>query len=221
MTKRILLTRSKKDNALLKKILVLKGYDCIDCSLIEHINLPLDTGIIEKYTDIIITSKRAADIVQLAEGNKNAWVVGNVSAEILRKKNYNIKYIASSALELKEQLDEDIYANMIYLSSNIVSIKMPANIKTLQVYNVKYKNQLSPNEIKLIKNGLEYILLYSENCAKTLVKLIIANNLLKYLKNTVIITISPKVAMVVKDYFKNIIACDGADSMVGALLKET
>jgi uroporphyrinogen-III synthase len=206
MSKKVLLTRSKEDNKYLHEILTLRGYSCIDCSLLRHHNLSINVTILDAYTNIIVTSKRAAELLPFASGIRNAWVVGNVSAEILSKKGYNICYIASSAAQLKEQIPADIYTNSIYLAGNHISTNMPSAIKIVEIYKVKYKESLSPDEIQVIKNGLDYILLYSENCAKTLIRLIVENELLKYLENTVVIAISSKVEMVVKNYFKNTIA---------------
>ena len=215
MTKTILLTRSKEDNQTLKDILTPKGYNCIECSLLKSVNIPFDPKALDPYNNIITTSKRAAKLMPRA--NKNAWVVGNSSAEILRQKNYNIKYIAASASELKDHIPKDIYSSTIYPASNMISVEMPDDIKVLQVYKVIYKDELSKDEIKLIKDGIDYIALYSENCAKTLLKLIVENNLLKYLENTMVIAISSKVEMVVKDYFKNRRVCREVDVMARSL----
>ena len=201
MVKKVLLTRSKEDNKYLRQILVPKGYACLEMSLIEHVNLPLNITILEDFTDIIITSKR----------------VGSTSAEILRQKNYNIKYIAYSASELRDHLPNNIYDHMIYLSSNIVSVDMPLAIKKTVVYKINYKDYLSNIEIQILKNGLDYILLYSENCAKTLIKLIVENDLLKYIENSVIIAISSKVEKVVRDYFKQIVTCTYAAQILKKL----
>ena len=217
MVKKVLLTRSKEDNKYLRQILVPKGYACLEISLIEHVNLPLNITILEDFTDIIITSKRAAKLLPMDDGTKNAWVVGSTSAEILRQKNYNIKYIAYSASELRDHLPNNIYDHMIYLSSNIVSVDMPLAIKKTVVYKINYKDYLSNIEIQILKNGLDYILLYSENCAKTLIKLIVENDLLKYIENSVIIAISSKVEKVVRDYFKQIVTCTYAAQILKKL----
>jgi hypothetical protein len=73
---------------------------------------------------------------------------------------------------------------------------------------------LSQGQLNAIKKGVDYILLYSENCAKTLVKLILEKQLLKNVANSVVITISSKVENVVKPYFKNSFAKEGAAQMI-------
>ena len=208
MKKRVLLTRSKEDNKYLRRILAPKGYSCIDLSLIEHINLTFNITVLEGFTDIIITSKRAADLLPVDEGVKNAWVVGAASADILKQKNYNIRHIAYSAHELINKIPTDIYNQTIYLSSNVISTEMPPTIKSINIYKIKYRNSLSEIEVEILKNGLDYILLYSENCAKTLIKLILENDLLKYIENSVIIAISSKVEKIVKGYLKETVTCN-------------
>jgi len=217
MEKKVLLTRSKEDNRYLRQILVPKNYDCLEISLIEHVNVPFNITILKNFTDIIITSKRAANSLPIRDGEKNVWVVGSVSAEISRQKKYNIKYVAYSATELRKHLPNNIHNHLIYLSSNIISVEMPPTIKRIIVYKIKYKDHLLDSEIQILKNGLDYILLYSENCAKTLIKLIVRNDLLKYIENSVIIAISSKVEKVVKDHFKQIVTCTYAKQILKKL----
>ena len=59
--------------------------------------------------------------------------------------------------------------------------------------------------------GIDYILLYSQNCAKTLVKLLTKYNLINILKNTIVITISAKVANIVNIYFSNVVYVEQAE----------
>lgn len=215
--KRILLTRSVADNKILIDKLKPSGYECIECSLIDHINIPINITLIDKYSHIMVTSKRAALIAPIANGNKTAWVVGASSAEILSKKNYNIAYIAESATDLLNQIPHNIYSDTIYLSGNVISVKMPAKIKSLEVYRVKYKTKLSATEIKMIQKGVDYIVLYSENCAKTLVKLILQNNLLKYVENASIVVISYKVGKIVNGYCKKVIISNSPNDITNEL----
>ena len=217
MAKKILLTRSEEDNNYLRNILVPKGYNCLDLSLIEHVNLPFNITILEDFTDIIVTSKRGANLLPVDEGIKNVWVVGDTSAEIATQKGYNVQYVAHSASELIDKIPRNIYKHAIYLSSNMISTRMPFGIKMINVYKVKYKDHLSDSEVQILKSGLDYIPLYSENCAKTLIKLILANDLLKYIENSVIIAISSKVEKLLTDYFTNIVTCNYADQILEKL----
>ena len=72
------------------------------------------------------------------------------------------------------------------------------------------------------KEGIDYIVLYSENCAKTLLKLLIENNLVNYLGNTTYIAISSKVARAasLEQVFKNVVVCHDSDSMLKHIEKD-
>jgi hypothetical protein len=101
----------------------------------------------------------------------------------------------------------------------MISTRMPHGIKMINVYKVRYKDNLSEREIQILKSGVDYIPLYSENCAKTLIKLILVNDLLKYIENSVIIAISSKVEKLLMDYFRQIVTCDYADQILEKLEK--
>lgn len=218
MIKTVLLTRSSEDNIALKEILESKGYNCFTCSLLEYSPIAVDYEILDNYSDIIITSAKAALLVPYTSRPKNAWVVGKRSAEILRAKNYHINYVASSALELRAILPQSSYEAMIYLASNIITIQMPENIRYLNVYQVKYKSTLSTEEIACFVAGLDYIVVYSQNCAKTLISLIMANNLLKYVAKTRFIAISSKVSKIAEGYFNSITSCSNAEEILETLV---
>lgn len=216
MSKTVLLTRSNEDNKVLKKILNKKNYTCFELSLIKHVHKPFDSRILDNFTDIIITSKRAANITPIVKNglNINAWVVGKTSASMLQEKGYNVQYIASSANDLITVLPNNA---MIYLAGNNITTEMPSFVKTVEVYKVNYKDNLANTEIKLLKSSLDYILLYSENCAKALINLIVKNNLLKYLENSVVIAISSKVAKILESYFKNVVAAASPEQILEEL----
>ncbi len=218
MAKKILLTRSLDDNKILQNILASKKWDCINFPLFKSVNLFKEVIVPKKYSDIIITSKRAAKLLIENNGQtKNAWVVGKISSDILKAKNYNIKYMAKSAIELKTNLPSKIYDRLIYFSGNIITIEMPSPIDKIIVYEIKYKEKLTENDINILTKGVEYVLLYSENCAKTLLTLIIKKNLLKSLEHATFIVISSKVAAVMSEYFKNVIICNGASEILDKL----
>ena len=91
---------------------------------------------------------------------------------------------------------------------------MPLGVTRKILYKTIYLKLLSENEITRYKQGIDYIVLYSENCAKTLLKLLIENNLMNYLGNTTYIAISSKVARVFERVFKNVVVCHDSDSML-------
>lgn len=219
MNKSILLTRAKSANSILKEKLMPYGFDLFECSLIKYKLLPFDTSILNEYSDIIITSYFAANNLPNNNSTKYVWVVGENSKNILESKNYKIKFCAPDAITLKKELLKNDYTKAIYLSGNNITVEMPSSVRRVIFYNTHYKESLLQSEIQRIKQGVDYILLYSENCAKTLLQLLLENDLLKYLENTTIVAISFKVGRVVENYFKNIKNCNGSNQIIEFLEK--
>ena len=219
MSKSILLTRAKPANLTLKKRLLPYGFDLVECSLIKYELLSFDYSILNEYTDIVITSYFAASSLPSHNSFKSAWVVGEKSKNILERKGYKVKFCASDAITLKKQLLKNDFAKAIYLSGNNITLEMPSNVRRVIFYNAHYRECLLQSEIQRIKLGIDYIVLYSENCAKTLLQLLLENDLLKYLGNTTIVAISSKVGRVVRDYFKNVENCSGSNQIIEFLEK--
>ena len=101
-----------------------------------------------------------------------------------------------------------MFNNMVYLSGDIISKELPDGIRREVVYKVAYLNNLDKEVIIQIKEGVNYLTAYSKNCAKTLLNLLVENNLLKYLENTKVIAISSSVGNILNQHFKNIIVTD-------------
>lgn len=216
MQKTLLLTRSIEDNLELEESLRQYNFRFILCPLIEYIDLKFEPSLLKNYSDIIITSKHAAMLcvhgkqdIGIRDIKINAWVVGSKSAEILRSAGFIVKYIAETVEDLLANLPPNIYNRAIYLSSNEITTALPPAIRRQIIYKVKYLDSLKLEQLEAINKGLDYILLYSKNCARTLLKLFKQYNLLKLMENTILITVSLKVAKEVKTYFKNVVYCDG------------
>jgi len=88
---------------------------------------------------------------------------------------------------------------------------MPMHITRKIFYKVLYREFLSNKQLLRYKQGVDYVLLYSENCAKTLVKLLLENDLMNYLENTTYIVISSKVEKVIKSHFQKTEIRQGTD----------
>jgi uroporphyrinogen-III synthase len=201
--KSVLLTRSEFLNAELKENLKGPKYELLECSLLEYELQPFDLLEFYKFKNVIVTSIFAANTLPKAHVvGMNAWVVGIKSAKILEAKGYRIKFVATDAENLKHQIPEDIYYDTIYPSSDHISIKMPMHITRKIFYKVLYRESLSNEQLLRYKQGVDYVLLYSENCAKTLIKLLLENDLMNYLENTTYIVISSKVERVIKSHFQ-------------------
>jgi len=218
MKKSILLTRAKSANLILKEKLLSYGFDLFECSLIEYKLLAFDISILNKYSELVITSSFAANNLPNTD-NMCAWVVGENTRNILEKKGYKIKFCAPDAITLKKELQKNAYIKAIYLSGDNITLEMPSNVSRIIFYNTIYKEFFSEFEIQRLSQGIDYILLYSENSAKTFLQLLLENGLLKNLENSTMVTISSKVANVVKGYFKNIKNCNGSNQIIEFLEK--
>lgn len=232
LIKTIFLTRGSKENLELQSNIndfVMKrpdlnsGFSFIDCPLISYSDLKLDQSflkeLLEPYTSAIITSKYAATrcvsfkshYPSLQLQKLKFWVVGQSSAAILREAGFAVEAVAVNVSELLEILPKSIYSQSIYFSGDKISQNLPKEIKREIIYSVKYLDHFDPVTIESLKNGVDYIFIYSQNCAKTLLCLLIKHDLLKLLENTIIIAVSSKVASELLPYCNNVIYCKDGD----------
>lgn len=220
--KSVLLTRAKELNIELKLSLQKFDYELLECNLIKYKLQPLDLNEFCSFDNVLITSFFAANKLPNAPKEvMNAWVVGVSSAKVLASKGYKIQFYAETAEELKNNIPEGIYNETIYLSSDQITVFMPSLITRRIFYNVYYKESLSSNQLLRYQKGIDYILLYSENCAKTLIKLLLENNLMNSLESTTFIVISSKVEDIIKPYFANTMICQGTSLMLEYLEKQS
>ncbi len=117
-------------------------------------------------------------------------------------------YTAKNVEDLIKHFPPDLYEQTIYLSSNEITQDLPSKIARHIIYNVEYLNELPVSIIKEFNNNIDFILLYSQNSARTLVKLLLQNNLLEYLQDSLVVAISLKVANIVRPFIKNVVYCD-------------
>jgi len=197
---KILLTRSVDENEILSRELLELGFEPISAPMIVYKILPYDFSLFQNATDIIITSKFAAKII--ADNypyNVNCYIVGEESANITKRNiHINIEYIADTADELKEYCKAKFAgvssaSKIIYFSGNIITVPFEYADKHV-IYEVEYTDRLEKNVITAIENEVNYILLYSKNCAANLIKLLKQYNLLQNIQNSVVIALSSRVA---------------------------
>ncbi|WP_419235448.1 uroporphyrinogen-III synthase [Rickettsia endosymbiont of Nabis limbatus] len=208
--KSILLTRSWEANLETTQEIDnhVLNFHYINCPIIKYKTLDFDINIWGGYSNIIITSKYAAAIIAEYKLNHNIWVVGDKSKQLLENKSLKIAYTAKNVDDLIQHFPSDLYKQTIYLSSNEITKDLPDKIKRYIIYNVEYLNELPLSVVKELKNSVDFVMLYSQNSAKTLLKLLNENNLLEYLQNSLVIAISLKVANIVRPFFKNVVYCD-------------
>ena len=218
--KSVLLTRSQADNYDIIRALEDNDIKCnfnyISSPLVKPKNLRISSNILRDYHNIIVTSKFATKILVTWSAKqsslvnnpiikKNIWVVGNSSKLILEQNNFIIKYVAENVEDLIRNLPQAIYHQTIYLSANEITQELPNQIDRKIIYEITYANKLQ--KIKELEQGVDYILLYSQNSARTLIELLIQYNLLAILSNCLIITISKKVADIIRSFTKNVVYC--------------
>ncbi|HJD60307.1 MAG TPA: hypothetical protein LFW20_06695 [Rickettsia endosymbiont of Omalisus fontisbellaquei] len=205
--KSVLLTRNIEENNETIKEISKNNLDLryIHCPLIKYKTLDFNINILDNYLNVIITSKYAASILADYDLIQDIWVVGNKSKQLLGKK---VAYVAKNVEDLIKHFPPDLYEQTIYLSSNEITKDLPDKIARHIIYNVEYLNELPLSIIKEFKSNIDFVLLYSQNSATTLVRLLLQNNLLEYLQDSLVIAISLKVANIVRPFIKNVIYCD-------------
>ncbi|ABV73423.1 hypothetical protein A1E_02390 [Rickettsia canadensis str. McKiel] len=208
--KSVLLTRSLEENRKIIKEMSKSNLDLhyIHCPLIKYKILDFNVNILANYSNIIITSKYAAIIITKHYINQNIWVVGNTSKKLLENKGLKVTYTAKNLEDLIEHFPPKLYEQTIYLSSNEITKDLPNEIARHIIYSVEYLNELPVSIIKEFEKNIDFILCYSQNSAKTLVKLLLQNNLLQYVQESLVVAISLKVANIVRPFTKNVVYCD-------------
>lgn len=226
----VLLTRSVRENYKLAQQLKLYNLKCISCPLIEYQNLQVDyASILNHYSNIIITSKYGAtllyDALKCTPINDfrqiNLWIVGEISTNILQLiPCIRIKYTARDVHDLIHNLPKNLLSDFIYLSANKITKLLPSQIRRQIIYNVIYMKTLEPHIVTELMRGIDYLLLYSRNCARILIKLVIKYDLVDALRDIVVITISDKVADIVVTHVNNVVYANHAEQeqMINLLL---
>lgn len=231
---KILLTRNALENNKLLLELPKDIFQCHELNLLEYQDIETQTDY-SQYNAIVVTSKYAAQKIQeMGLKNIDFFVVGEISTKIL---NDNSTVTASTTTLKNEDARvvvtaEDVFKlrrcimnyvkdkpeyKLLYLSGNHITTNMPDYVDRKIFYNVKYRNYLTEEEINVIKSGIDLIPIYSKNCAKTLLRLIVKYDIMNFLEHTTIIVVSSKVAEVVKGCSKNIVICNKAEEMIERL----
>jgi uroporphyrinogen-III synthase len=211
--KTILLTRNDSENDILNEKLSSYNFNCIKFSLVEFEEIIFDYSLLKNYLGVIVTSKYVAKIIAKStqyfdNASLKFWVVGKISAAIIEKANLKVEYIAKNVIDLIHNFPGKLYKDTIYLSGNKITKNLPSDIKRYIIYNVKYKDEMTLSDKEIISRGVDYVLLYSLNCAKTFTNLMCSQNMIKTFENTTFIAISLKVAKQILLYFDKVLYCE-------------
>lgn len=204
--KTILLTRSHRENLLLENSLKpFSQFHIINLPIITHEVIDIDFANLKTYSNFIITSKFAAELVSNhIQFQCNIFVVGEESANIL-KQNFNIRIVKTYFTVQDLILDLSNHkSEYLYLSGNIISQDIPF-AKRMVIYNTNYLDHISEETINLINNNaIDLILFYSKNTALQFINLFKYYNLLQKITNSDVIAISKDVGQILAPYVKSV-----------------
>lgn len=222
--KRILLTRSEEENNKIAE--KLQGFELLSCPMLFYKDLPIDWDEFKAYSNVIITSKYAAKLVSEHYPFKvGVYVVGEESASILSANpRLKVVYVAENVdllLSLPHLLPCDhlvMKSNQtIYLSGNHITNEFD-DVTRKEIYRVDYAESLN---LEIFEKPIDYVLIYSKNSCKNLIKLLEKHNLLQKIKNSVSIALSRALADQIRDYVSDVIYTDKpmAEDMINMLLE--
>lgn len=217
-----------------------KGFSKAQAEINPNKNITINFWIVGKLSAKILQDKISAENIDFRE-NQMLESQGLESQELKSQgllqqpERFKIAKIANSAMELIEALNEynpdslqattqnsiseDEPRSYAYLSGNIITMDMPSFVDRYEIYNSSYKKSLNLEEIAILKQGIDLIAVYSENCAKTLIHLLKSSNLTKYVENVAVITISSKVARALESMFTNIVIAADPSIVTEEILK--
>ena len=205
MKKNVIITRSYEDNVILAQKITELNLNSISSSMISHNIIACDFLKFQSYSNLIITSKFAAQIIaEHYPYDVDVYVVGEESADVLRRnKKLRVKEVYDKVVSLREAMKDVIMP--LYLSGNHISEEISCADRYV-IYNTEYAKILSSDAIEVIsKNNVDFVMFYSKNSAQNFIDLIKAYNYLQNLQNSVVIAISQEVGDVVKAHVKNVL----------------
>lgn len=212
MTQNVIITRSIEENTYLEQQIKKLGFNPIPAPMLSHTKIDCDFTQFVGYTDIVITSKFAAQIIaNYYLYDVRAWVVGSESAALLQKnihitveKTFDKVEELISALLIHKASKDNEEQKFIYFSGNFITQEIPSLYRYV-LYNTEYASQLSSKILEtIIKEKANFIMVYSINSAQNFIDLVKRYNHLQSLKNSVVIAISPEVGKVLKPYVQEV-----------------
>jgi uroporphyrinogen-III synthase len=213
--RKVLLTRSSEENDMLAKELEYLSFEPVFCPMLSCEKRSMDFSGFKGVKDIIATSKFAAKILSEEYHHfSNIYVVGVNSARIVSTNPMlNIGYIGKDAADIKNhferlKLPKD---ELVYFSGNNISTEFGFGQRVI-IYDAIYTKEISDEVVHRIAKGVEYILLYSKNCADNLISLLSKHDLLQKVGNSVVISLSENIGSNIRKYFLDVIYPDEPDS---------
>ena len=212
----ILITRPKNEAKKLKKKIEELGYDAHIDSLSKISNINIDRVLNSKKT-VLISSQRAARIFiekYSLRPNIPILVIGNSSYQKLKTAGFsNFLYKAKDSNQLLRYLTKNLtqlekkYGNkLVYMTGSVLNQKFIKNLNAIGyevektiVYKTIFKSSFNNSTVQLLKNKkINVCLIYSQQNAERLCKLILNQNLFHKCKNLLILTLSKNISNVMK-----------------------
>ena len=138
-------------------------------------------------------------------------ITRNLPAKIKRHIIYNVEYLDEMPSSITKEFKNNfrLFSKLPYKQGfeKDAKCRTTAYIDIIEDLSAESTYKL-PLEVEIRKRSIDFILLYSQNSAKTLVKLLLQNNLLEYLQDSLVVAISLEVANIVRSFIKNVIYCD-------------
>lgn len=206
---RILLVRSEAKNISLQTRIPSNITDIISIPIISYQNISVDFRRFSRHNTLIVTSNYAANLISTKWlFPVDCYVVGTASANLLaRNPHIKIAGIFDNVTALEEKLQYDSSRPSLYLRGNIVTHALSSLAKEKILYHTIYKSFFSADEYASLAQGIDYVVLYSEQSAKRLILLLKREGLLHILHKSVVIVISKKVARAIP-YSQELIIAD-------------
>jgi len=212
----ILITRPKNEAKKLKKKIEELGHDAHIDSLSKISNINIDRVLNSKKT-VLISSQRAAKIFiekYSSRPNIPILVIGNSSYQKLKTAGFsNFLYKAKDSNQLLRYLTKNLtqlekkYGNkLVYMTGSVLNQKFIINLNAIGyevektiVYKTIFKSSFNNSTVQLLKNKkINVCLIYSQQNAERLCKLILNQNLFHKCKNLLILTLSKNISNVMK-----------------------
>ena len=206
----ILLTRQLQDSKDLIQKFKSNGFKVSNLPLLEINKLDKNEIKIYNHNSIIFTSSNAIRFLDLKNINKNVpcFCVGSHTEKTARSTGFQNVFAADGNVRnLKELIQQNLSAKdskILYISGDVVSYPLDKdlisegyNVERLINYTVKHNENLDQSFLKSLKSDMpNLVYVYSENSAKSFLKLIKKYELVDYWMNTNLMCIGEKTSTV-------------------------
>ena len=206
----ILLTRQLEDSKDLIQKFKSNGFKVSNLPLLEIRKSDYNETKIYNHNAIIFTSSNAIRFLDLKNINKNilCFCVGSYTEKTAKSNGFQKVFAADGSVRnLKELVQQNLSAKdnkILYVSGDVVSYPLDKelisegyNVERLINYTVKHNENLDLSFLESLKIDMpNLVYVYSENSAKSFLKLIKKYELVDYWMNTNLMCIGEKTSTI-------------------------